>query len=376
MLGLYLRDVIPFRMMIDPDDKFPGNGLLFADKEGKPWDTSVLTDTLTKETEKRIGFRMTWQDYRHISKAIDRKFIRVPGSRVEEDDEGLDDEDEGQPSAAHDLMQAHSVTTAVKNYARVTDLLKNMSTESIDIFRTVSDKWQRWLGLLPRQLRDDEPEVEDKKPEEEPLKNRVGDVMYDLFGASWSWKSPEQEEAVMSVLQGVNQLFIVFPTGHGKTKNILIPTKLKGAGTTIVISPLIALADNLYDECKRLNIDCIRFGKSPPRMANVVIVTAETALGDEFTHFANEVKLMGKLDRIVYDEVHKWEADTFRPKLRVANHWCLGVQEVYLTATWPQYLQKRFMTRWEIHNPKVIRIPNKKPKVRYTVSVFDDEEFE
>jgi len=375
MLALYLRDVVPFRMMIDPDG-FPKNGLLFADDDGEPWDTTVLTDTLTKETERRIGYRMTWQDYRHISKAIDRKFIRVPGSNVEEDDEGLD-EDEEQSNAVHDLMQAHSVSIATKHYARMTDLLKNMSPESIDIFREVSDKWQRWLGLLPRQLRDDRPDVEDEDlAEEEPLEDRLAKVMYDLFGASWSWRSPEQERAVMSIAKGVNQLFVIFPTGHGKTKNILIPIKLKGARVTIVISPLISLADNLYEECKQINIDCIRFGKGPARMANVVIVTAEVAMGKEFTHYANEIKQMGKLDRIVWDEVHKWETDTYRPKLREANHWCLGVQEVYLTATWPRYLQTRFLRRWKIQDPTIIRIPNKKPKVRYTVSVFEDEEFE
>src|SRR5205814_4541317 len=105
-------------------------------------------------------------------------------------------------------------------------------------------------------------------------------------------------------------------------------------------------------------------------------VMADTAVGKEFTQYANEIKLMGKLDRIVWDEIHKWQTDTFRPKLMESSDWSLGVQEVFLTATWPPYLQKKFMQRWKIHNETTIRILNRKPKVRYTIKVFKDDEFE
>ena len=34
-------------------------------------------------------------------------------------------------------------------------------------------------------------------------------------------------------------------------------------------------------------------------MARVIIVTADIVVGKEFTQYANEIKLMNKLDRIV-----------------------------------------------------------------------------
>ena len=111
-------------------------------------------------------------------------------------------------------------------------------------------------------------------------------------------------------------------------------------------------------------------------MAKVVVVMADMAVGKEFTQYANEIKLMGKLDRIVWDEIHKWQTDTFRPKLMEGGDWSLGVQEIFLTATWPPYLQKKFMRRWKIHNETTIRIPNRKPRVHYTVKVFKNDEFE
>ena len=73
LLGLYLQDIIPFRFMIDP--LLARHGFLFADNNG-PWSTERLTKVLTRETSKRLGFRMTVQEYRHIAIAIDREFIR------------------------------------------------------------------------------------------------------------------------------------------------------------------------------------------------------------------------------------------------------------------------------------------------------------
>ena len=46
-------------------------------------------------------------------------------------------------------------------------------------------------------------------------------------------------------------------------------------------------------------IDCIFYDRSSARMAKMMIVMADTAVGKEFTQYANEIKLMGKLDCIV-----------------------------------------------------------------------------
>src|SRR5215472_11388258 len=118
--------------MIKPDTS--RNGFLFGDEKG-PWKTDKITKVLVKESTKRLGFRMTLADYRHISVAIDRKFIRGI------DLELLDDDDEDDP---HDLMASHGTRIAVNRYGRQAGLLKKLTPESIDIFRTIADNWQRW----------------------------------------------------------------------------------------------------------------------------------------------------------------------------------------------------------------------------------------
>jgi DEAD/DEAH box helicase len=370
-MGLYIRDVIPFRFLIDPET--PRHGFLFADGE-TPWSTNMMTDILAMESASRISFRLTWGDYRHVAKAIDREFIRGPDAVFDDYDDDNDDEN---PSEVHDLMHGHSAHVAEIKYGRLTDLTRNVSPESMNLFRDVSDKWQKWLGLISRQPMDDDEEMEiEEQEQQESTEMQLVKAIHDLYGPSKNWRTPEQEKAVVAAVEGVSPLFIIFPTGYGKSSVFLLPAKLKGAGVTIVIVPLIALGDNILETCQKAHIDCIFYGRSPPRMAKVVVVMAETAMRKEFTQYANEIKLMGKLDRIIRDEIHKWKTDTFRPKLMEGSDWSLGVQEVFLTATWPSYMQKKFMREWKIQNAMTIRIPNKKPRVRYTIKIFKDNEFE
>src|SRR5438477_5340159 len=94
----------------------PRDGFLFGDQHG-PWSTEHLTRALTRETSKRIGFRMTTQDYRHIAIAIDRKFIRRQHAEADEEEEEEDD--------IHDEMAAHSTKVAIAHYARIGGLSRN-----------------------------------------------------------------------------------------------------------------------------------------------------------------------------------------------------------------------------------------------------------
>ena len=80
-----------------------------------------------------LGFRMTIQMYRQISVAIDRKFMRGIDLELDKDDDN-----------PHDLMATHTTETAVARYGRLAGLIQELSPESIDIFRGISDQWQEW----------------------------------------------------------------------------------------------------------------------------------------------------------------------------------------------------------------------------------------
>jgi hypothetical protein len=56
----------------------------------------MITSVLMKESQKKLGFRMTTQMYRQISIAIDRKFMR-----------GVDLELDNNDDIPNDLMATH-----------------------------------------------------------------------------------------------------------------------------------------------------------------------------------------------------------------------------------------------------------------------------
>jgi len=98
-MATYLLYILPFRQMISPETS--KHAFLFGDQKG-PWNGGRIGNILAKESHRRMGFRMSLRDYRQISIAMDRKFIReYDFDDLDEDD---DDEEEEGLDTAHDLM--------------------------------------------------------------------------------------------------------------------------------------------------------------------------------------------------------------------------------------------------------------------------------
>ena len=239
--------------MIDP--LLARHGFLFADNNG-PWSTERLTKVLTRETSKRLGFRMTVQEYRHVAIAIDREFIR--GSSVEADEGDEDEEDDD----VHDLMAAHSTKLANARYARMGGLSKGLTPESINMYRTVSDKWQKWYKLESRQNTSTKIKAAKIEPDsdEAAVAERMTKALQTMYGANAKFKTEKQRSAVLSTAMGINQLFVILPTGQGKSLTFMLPAMQSHAQTTIVITPLVALAEDMLQRCKATGIDTIIYG--------------------------------------------------------------------------------------------------------------------
>jgi hypothetical protein len=231
---------------------------------------------------------------------------------------------------AHDLMSAHSRRIAEARYARLGGLTKNLTSESIELFRNISDRWQSWFNLLSRQPKDIR-EVTMIAVEEESIEEKVKKVLCRLYGASGKFRSEQQKEAVIATAKGISPLFIILPTGTGKSLTFLLPALFDDANTTIVITPLVALAEDILRRCQDAMIDAIIYGRVQARMARIVIVVTETAVNSSFSQFILDIYLAKKLDRIVFDEAHKLETDlNYRPKLKalrklgIANTICVS----------------------------------------------------
>ena len=363
-MAIYLKDIIPFRFMIKPDTS--RNGFLFGDEKG-PWKTDKITKVLARESTKRLGFRMTVADYRHISVAMNRKFIRGI------DLELTDDDDEDDP---HDLMASHRTRIAVNRYGRQAGLLKKLTPESIDIFRTIADNWQKWLDLIPRKPREEADEVINEDELDIPLQDKLKGALTKLYGPTAIFKG-KQEEGMTAIVKGISPLIICLPTGGGKSLSFLLPACFNDAKTTVVITPLVALSEDMLRRCKEANIKSFIYGTTRTTTANVVIIVTETAVSSRFSQYILDLHLENKLERIIFDEAHKLVKDVnYRPKLEDLYKLSLPVQYVYLTATMPPTMVAEFIEKVSIQEPHIVRQASHKANFRYTVSIYDGDDFE
>jgi superfamily II DNA helicase RecQ len=346
------------------------HGFLFADDKG-PWSTDRLTKILTHESGKRMGFRMTVSEYRHIAIAIDREFIRGTSAEPDEEDEDEDD--------VHDLMAAHNSKTAIARYARREELLKGLTPESINAFRPVSDKWQIFYHLMsrPQVARTPKAIKSESNLDEATVSAQMTAALKQMYGASAKFKTEEQKRAVISTAMGTNQLFIILPTGQGKSLTFMLPAMQSHAQTTVVITPLVALAEDLLRRCKATGIDAIIYRRGANRSARIVIIVTEMAISSSCLQFIRDLHLNKCLDRIVFDECHKLLHDQgFRLKLAAIKDLCVEVQLVYLTATFPPTMVDRYKDAMCLNEPQFIRMVGHKLRTRYNVLVLDGKQFD
>src|SRR4030095_8602396 len=236
----------------------------------------------------------------------------------------------------------------------------------------ISDKWQKWLELISRLPRTAIIDT-DEKSNPVPISIQISRAMVRIFGANQSFRSKEQETAMLQIVRGVSPLVVVFPTGAGKTLLIQIPALLEGAKSTIVIVPLIALAQDLLSRCKEINLDSIIWNKNRNRISRIVIVVAETATSKEFAEYALGLYLRRELDRIFIDEAHKLITDlNYRPKLRELRRLVLPVPLIYLSATFPPSIERQFEQQNLLTNATYLRTSTNRISTMYEVRICPD----
>src|SRR5436189_1121805 len=204
------------------------------------------------------------------------------------------------------------------------------------------------------------------------IQNKINQSLRHLFGPSGKFRSEKQEEGLLATIEGKSPLFIILPTGAGKSLMFEIPALFKGAKSTIVIVPLVGLAENLLQRCKDDRIDTIIYGRGTPRYAKIIIIIMETAISSNCRQFIQDRFLDGELERIVFDECHMIVTEeSYRPKLQELWRLSVPVQYVFMSATYPPSFAPIFQEKMLIKEPFIIRERNEKPKCFYEVMRYE-----
>src|SRR5437868_7943819 len=87
-------------------------------------------------------------------------------------------------------------------------------------------------------------------------------ALEDIIRKHWGFRSlrPLQDEAMRAVLEGRDSV-VVMPTGGGKSLCYQAPAVLHG-GTTVVISPLIALMKDQVDGLQACGVPAVQIDSS------------------------------------------------------------------------------------------------------------------
>jgi superfamily II DNA helicase RecQ len=80
------------------------------------------------------------------------------------------------------------------------------------------------------------------------------EVLQRMYGPDAQYRSDGQEQAMQHIMVGVGQVLAILWTSEGKSLLYLLPCQLPGAGTTVVILPLVVLKAELERRCAEAGI--------------------------------------------------------------------------------------------------------------------------
>jgi ATP-dependent DNA helicase RecQ len=205
--------------------------------------------------------------------------------------------------------------------------------------------------------------------------------LLDVIAHHWGFRSlrPLQEQAMRAVLDGRDSL-VVLPTGGGKSLCYQAPAVYRG-GTTVVVSPLIALMKDQVDALQRCGVaatqidssqsDSERFAyKMDIREGGVrlVFVSPERLVNTDFYRLLQEARVR----TFAIDEAHcisHWGHD-FRPEYRQLSR----LREFFpdasvhaYTATATEQVRRDIITQLALRDPAVLVGNFDRPNLTYRV---------
>jgi superfamily II DNA helicase RecQ len=335
-----------------------------------------------------IGVKINISAWRNIAIAISRRFCReapfeMDNIRPEDVDNNHPDVNDDNP---HDLQSGHTTHIAGMIYAR--ELVENRDAVigRREKFREVSEGWHRFLkfassqessAILKRKRQGPEDDMQDAQIArwkrlrtvniDTELKSIIGE------GAVFRGK---QREALIAIMNNQSPVLVIMGTGAGKSLLFQLPAHSQKSGTTVVVVPLKTLERSLHERCRKAGISSIMWDKGQAdRMAQVVFVQPESAVGTRFNQYLNRLEGLGQLDRIVIDECHTvlQSGPDFRPKMREAGAILggRGKQMIFLTATLAPASEPEFFDIMRIDPVRPIRGVTTRPNIRYSVVEYE-----
>ncbi|KAI1663156.1 ATP-dependent DNA helicase Q5 [Pyrenophora tritici-repentis] len=290
----YMWLVLPFQQRLEAlvwEKEAVSSHMWPADPSGRKWTTDRLREALKRESRIAMGQEWTFAGYREMAIGISRRFCvdrqRSRQMRERRIRSGLRSRQEIQlPTSRRPYVARGGTGIRARDHGAIFGLPgrrgrpeKKQPAERAPFESEADearvDRWQRLRKMDARAQ----------------LKRMMGEEAK-FRGV--------QEAAIKAITAGESPVVAVMPTGAGKSLLFMLPAWAEQGGTTVVVVPLIALRGDMAQRCKKLGISCVEWqSRRPPDAAAVVLVTPESAVGEEFATFLNRLRATRQLDRLL-----------------------------------------------------------------------------
>ncbi len=211
------------------------------------------------------------------------------------------------------------------------------------------------------------------------------DILHEVFGYA-QFRGPQQ--AIISHVIGGGDALVLMPTGGGKSLCYQIPAIARqraGQGTTVVISPLIALMHDQVGALHEAGVSAAFLNSTltneeasavEKRMLRgeltLLYAAPERVTTPRFLAQLDSMQERGKLSLFAIDEVHcvsQWGHD-FRPEYRaltVLHERYASVPRIALTATADAVTREDIVERLQLEQARTFVSSFDRPNIRYTI---------
>jgi superfamily II DNA helicase RecQ len=198
------------------------------------------------------------------------------------------------------------------------------------------------------------------------------------------FKLVHEAKAVQLYLNRMSDLFIILPTGGGKSLVFELAPLLEPDGTMILIIPFVALMTDTRDRLRKVlpgfKAELWLHNREPFANLPHILVSMEEAVSQEFRFFIQNANTNSPIYRFVIDEFHvlHTQAD-FHPKIqRVVSMVRLlpHVPMVCLSATIPLSYVDHLRIQLASVDTTVIRAPMDRLNLKYEVYRLDTSSLE
>jgi len=395
ILLLYVWLVLPMRQQLQKlvfDDEEIPSAFLWSMDRCKKWTGDRMREVLKRESDRLIGVPLNKKSYRHLAIAISDRYMKRTKFDLnkEEDNRQEDKNTDEQQDEAVAKQSGHTSETAGAIYARLLEEAPSHVQQMRYRFRVSSIEWHEVLqfshqlekaesrlgggreGELKRVWQGDHERSPGPRIRrwQGLRQTNLQEALQQLMGQGTQFRG-KQHVALRAIMDNKSPVIVVMRTGGGKSLMFMLPASIKDAGTTVVVTPLIALKQDMQRRCRELGLECVEWdARRKMHDSCILLVTPESAISQGFMNYMRKLKAMDRLDRIVIDECHillNTRLD-FRRKLQKLRKVVeFTVQLVLLTATLPISKESELLSMISIEAPIMFREHTTRHNIAYAV---------